>query len=130
MYYCKSLFTFSLFWSSLKFTINLIWSQNIVFTLCSKRISRSLEPVSLLLRHLLIRKVVTTTLYHVTAMLWYHMKHHYYCLTKSTHYCEVHNRLLWQHERSPKPPHMSSLLAYISKNELGDLNFYCRIVIS
>ena len=36
---------------------------------------RWLKPVSTLSRHLVIRRIDTTTLYHSTAMLWYHMKH-------------------------------------------------------
>ena len=36
---------------------------------------RCLKPVSTLSRDLVIRRVDTTTLYHVTAMLWYHVKH-------------------------------------------------------
>ena len=37
------------------------------------------------LRDHLIRRVVTRTLYHVTAMLWYHIKHQLKC----AQYCDV-----------------------------------------
>ena len=36
---------------------------------------RWLKRVSPLERNVLIRKIDTTTLYHLTAMLWYHIKH-------------------------------------------------------
>ena len=34
-----------------------------------------LKPVSTLERNVLITRIDTTTLYHLTAMLWYHIKH-------------------------------------------------------
>ena len=36
---------------------------------------RWLKLVSTLSREIVIRRINTTTLYHVTAMLWYHVKH-------------------------------------------------------
>ena len=48
---------------------------------------RWLEPVSLLLRDLLIRGVITAILHHVTAVLRYNVKHQ--LLTKCALYCDV-----------------------------------------
>ena len=40
-----------------------------------RQIFRWLKPVSILIGDLVIRRIDTTTLYHVTEMLWYHVKH-------------------------------------------------------
>ena len=48
---------------------------NSIDTVPEKVVLRWLKPVSTLERNVLIRRIETKTLYHLTAILWYHIKH-------------------------------------------------------
>ena len=76
---------------------------------------RWLKPVSTLERNVLIR-TVDTTLYHLTGMLWYHIKHQ--LLLKKIRSLLWRNKLPRQRESLPKIPHILALAAHISKTVL------------
>ena len=63
---------------------------------------RWLKPVSTLSRDLVIRRIDTVTLYHVTAMLWYHVKHK--LLLNKMQSCLWRYKLPWQQESIEKHP--------------------------
>ena len=102
---------------SLNFASAFQWWYPLLSFLSSKRTSRDnlrwLKPVSTLEKNVLIRRIDTKTLYHLTAMLWYHIKHQ--LLLKN---------LPWQQE-SPAKTHFSLALAdHISKMNLVTPIFY------
>ena len=49
---------------------------------------RWLKPVSTLERNVLIRRIDTTTLYHLTGLFWYHIKHQL-LLKRFSRFCNV-----------------------------------------
>ena len=72
---------------------------------------------------LVIRMIDTTTLYHVTAMLWYHVLKYHLLLKKLQlfHWC---NKLPWKKESLKKTHYILALVAhnFYLKNGLNDPN--------
>ena len=77
---------------------------------------RWFKPVSTLERNVLIRRVDTTTLNHLTALLWYHIKHQ--LLLKKIRSFLLRKTLSRQQESPGKTPHILALAAHISKMNL------------
>ena len=64
-------------------------------------------------RNVLIRRIDTTTLYHLTTMLWYHIKHQ--LLLKKIRSFLRRKKFPWQQESPAKTPYILALVAHISK---------------
>ena len=79
-----------------------------------------LKPVSTLSRDLVFGRVDTTTLYHVTAMLWYHVKHQY-CWTRCSHYCDV--KSYHGNRKALQKQAINGFNCSYLKNECNDSNF-------
>ena len=80
-----------------------------------------LKQVSTLERDVLIRRIDTTTLYHLTATLGYHIKHQLW-LKKIWSFLR-RKKLPWQQESPAETPHFFTLAAYISKTNSVTLIF-------
>ena len=82
---------------------------------------RWLKPVLTLSRDLVIRRINTTTLYHVIAMLRYHVKNQ--LLLNEMQLFTWCNKLPWKQESLAKTHYILALAAHIWKNELGNPSF-------
>ena len=89
---------------------------------------RWLEAVSTLSRDLVIRRIDTTTFYHVTAMLWYHVKHQ--LLLNKIQLFSWCNKLSWKQESFAKTHYILVLVAHICKTKSVIPIFYCTEVTS
>ena len=78
---------------------------------------RCLNPVSTLSRDLFDRRIDTTTLYHVTTMLWYHLKHQL-LLNKMQSFLPRNKIIPWLQESLAKTPNILALVAHIKKRGL------------
>ena len=81
-----------------------------------------------LLRDLVIRRIVTTTIYHVTPMLWYHVKHQLLLNKVQSFLWRI--KLPWKQESLAETPHILALVAYFSKTNSVSPIFYCTKVIN
>ena len=88
---------------------------------------RRLEPVSTLPSDALIRRIGTTTLYHVLAILWYQMKHK--LLLNKIKSLLWRNMSPWQWASPVKTPFILCLVAYISKtNSVTPIFYFWKVI--
>ena len=86
------------------------------------------QAVSTLSRDLAIGRTDTTTLYHVTAMFWYHVKHQL-LLNKMQSFL-WRNKLPWQQESLAKTTYILALVGHIWKTNSVTPISYCTKMIS
>ena len=63
--------------------------------------------------------IVSSTLFHITAILWNHLKHQFF-LTRSTHYCSVIGRHGNTDKKQTKTQYILHGNTFVSKTKLGD----------
>ena len=88
---------------------------------------RWLESVSTFPRIALIRRIGTTTLYHLLAILWYQMNHGF--LLNKMQSLFWRNMSPWQRASRVKTPFILSLVAYILKtNSVAPIFYFWKVI--